>query len=52
MNAIYFIGGTAIACGFIFVGWGGEGYLFQTCMFVGGLYFGHLITEAFNGETK
>jgi hypothetical protein len=52
MSAIYFIGGTAIACSFVGLGWGGDGYLFDICMLVGGLYFGHLITDALTGETK
>lgn len=52
MSAIFFIGGTVIACGFAFIGWGSEGYFSKVCMFVGGLYFGHLITEALIGRTK
>jgi hypothetical protein len=52
MSAIYFIGGTAIACSFVGLGWGGDGYLFDICMLVGGLYFGHLITDALTGETE
>lgn len=50
MNAIYFMVGTAFACFSVFFGWGGDGYLSKICMFMGGLYFGHLLTEALTTE--
>jgi len=52
MNAMYFIAGSIMACGFVVVGWGDEGYLAHICLILGGLYFGHLITEALNEGTK
>ena len=52
MTAIYFIGGTAIACGFVVLGWGGDGYLFDICMLMGGLYFGFLLTAALDKEVQ
>lgn len=52
MSAIFFIGATVVACFFTFIGWGSDGYFSKTCMFVGGLYFGHLITDALIGRTE
>jgi hypothetical protein len=52
MNPIYYIGGTIMSCGFIFVGWGSEGYLSNLCLILGGLYFGHIVTDALNSPTK
>ena len=52
MTPILYIAGSVMACGFIVVGWGGVGYLSDLCLIMGGLYFGNLVTEAFNGETK
>jgi hypothetical protein len=53
MNPFYYIGSAVIACGFIFVGWGGEGYLSNICLIIGGFGFGALITDALNyNETK
>ena len=48
MNPLYYIGSAVIACGFIFVGWGGEGYLSNICLIIGGFGFGALITDALN----
>jgi hypothetical protein len=48
MNPIYYIGTATIACGFIFIGWGGEGYLSQVCLILGGLGFGAVVTDALN----
>lgn len=48
MNPIYYILGTIMSCGFIFVGWGSEGYLSNLCLILGGLYFGHIVTDALN----
>jgi len=52
MSAIYFIGGTVVACGLILMGWGGEGYLHKASLILGGLYFGFVLTQAFAGETE
>ena len=48
MNPIYYIGSAVLACGFIFVGWNGEGYLSNICLIIGGFYFGFILTEALN----
>ena len=50
MNPLYYIGSAVIACGFIFVGWNGEGYLAQVCLIMGGFCFGALITDALNHD--
>ena len=49
MTPILYIAGSVMASAFIFVGWGGSGYLHHACSIIGGLYFGHLITEALKG---
>jgi hypothetical protein len=44
---------TICACGFVGLGIYTEGYLSKIAILAGGLYFGHLITEALNyDETK
>ena len=48
MTPILYILGTAMGIGFITFGWGGEGYLSQICLIVGGIYLGHILTEALN----
>jgi hypothetical protein len=48
MTPILYILFTAMGIGFITFGWGGEGYLSQICLIVGGLYFGFILTEALN----
>ena len=52
MTPILYIAGAVMASAFIFVGWGGEGYLSNACLIIGGLYFGHILTEALTGETE
>lgn len=52
MTPILYIAGAVMASAFIFVGWGGEGYLSNLCLILGGLYFGHLVTDALNSPTK
>jgi hypothetical protein len=49
MTPILYIAGSVMASAFIFVGWGGSGYLHHACSIIGGLYFGHLLTEALKG---
>ena len=51
INPMYYIVGAVLSCGFIFVGWGGEGYLSNICLMLGGFYFGFLITDALNHNT-
>jgi hypothetical protein len=46
MTPILYIAGAVMASAFVFVGWGGSGYLHHICLIMGGLYFGHLVTEA------
>lgn len=48
MNPLYYIGTAVISCGFIVVGWGGEGYLSQICLILGGVGFGATVTDALN----
>lgn len=48
MTPTLYIVGSFLSCGFIFVGWGGEGYLSNICLIIGGLFLGHVTTEAFN----
>jgi len=48
MSPIYYIGTAIISCGFIVVGWGGEGYLSQICLVIGGFCFGATVTDALN----
>lgn len=52
MTPILYIAGAVMASAFVFVGWGGEGYMHHICLIMGGAYFGHLITEALTGETE
>jgi hypothetical protein len=53
MTPFLYIFGTAIAITFTLLGWSGEGILHKLALIIGGLYFGHIITEALNyDETK
>jgi hypothetical protein len=53
MTPMLYIIGTAIAITFTLLGWSGEGILHKLALIIGGLYFGHIITEALNyDETK
>jgi hypothetical protein len=36
----------SFAC--IMFGWGGEGYLHYASLILGGMFFGHVLTEALN----
>ena len=47
-SRIYFMLMTAVAVAFIAFGFTGNGYLHQLSLIAGGLYFGHLLTEALN----
>lgn len=51
---IYFLLMTIVACMFIGIGiYNLDGfYLWALCLYAGGFMFGHLVTEALNGETK
>ena len=51
MTPTLYIVGSFMSCAFIFVGWGGEGYLSNICLIIGGLFLGHVTTEAFNHNT-
>ena len=48
MTPLLYILGTALSVAFIMFGWGGEGYLHKASLIVGGLYIGHILTEALN----
>lgn len=52
MNPFFYICGATMGCALVVIGWGGGGYLHHTCLIIGGLYFGHLLTEALHGGTK
>jgi len=47
-SRIYFMLMTIVATAFIVFGFDGEGYIHKIALILGGLYFGHLITEALN----
>ncbi len=52
MTPMLYILGTILSCAFLYFGWGGEGYLHHVSLIVGGVYFGHLLTEALNYVEK
>jgi len=48
-SRIYFMLMTIVATAFIVFGFNGEGgYIHRIALIAGGLYFGHLLTEALN----
>ena len=52
-SRIYFMLMTAVAVAFIVFGFYADGHIARCALIVGGLYFGHLVTEALNyDETK
>lgn len=51
-SRIYFMLMTAVAVAFIVFGFTGGGYLHQLSLIAGGLYFGHLLTEALNYDSE
>jgi hypothetical protein len=48
MTPMLYILGTALAIAFTLFGWNGEGILHKASLIIGGLYFGHILTEALN----
>jgi hypothetical protein len=48
MTPLLYILGTTLSIAFILFGWNTEGYLSQLCLIVGGIYIGHILTEALN----
>ena len=53
MTPLLYIIGTALAIAFTLFGWNGEGILHKASLIIGGVYFGHILTEALNyNETK
>lgn len=51
-SRIYLVLMTAVAVAFIVFGWTGEwGYLHRISLILGGLCFGHLLTEALNYDS-
>jgi hypothetical protein len=48
MTPLLYILGTALAIAFILFGWDGEGILHKASLIIGGVYFGHILTEALN----
>jgi hypothetical protein len=47
-SRIYFIVMTACACSLLALGFYFDGYISKIALIAGGLYFGHLLTEALN----
>jgi len=51
-SRIYFMLMTIVATAFIVFGFNGEGgYIHRLALIAGGLYFGHLLTEALNYDS-
>ncbi len=48
MKPFFYIFGTVLSVAFILLGWDGEGIIHKVWLIVGGLYFGHILTEALN----
>lgn len=48
MTPLLYILGTALSVAFIMFGWEGEGIIHKASLIVGGLYIGHILTEALN----
>jgi hypothetical protein len=48
MTPFLYIIGTALAIVFTLLGWSGEGIAHKLALIIGGLYFGHILTEALN----
>lgn len=52
MTPMLYILCSFLSCAFILFGWDGHGILHQLCLIVGGVYIGHLLTEALNYVEK
>jgi hypothetical protein len=52
MTPMLYILGTTLSCAFILFGWDGHSILHQLCLIVGGVYIGHILTEALNYVEK
>ena len=48
MTPILYILGSFISCAFILFGWGGDSVIHQSCLIIGGIYIGYILTEALN----
>lgn len=48
MTPMLYILGTTLSVAFVMFGWGGDSIIHQVCLIVGGVYFGHILTEALN----
>ena len=48
MTPMLYILGSFLSCAFILFGWDGEGILHKASLIIGGVYFGHILTEALN----
>jgi hypothetical protein len=48
MSPFFYVIGTIVAVFFILLGWDGEGIIHKVWLIMGGLYFGHILTEALN----
>ena len=47
-HPIHLIAFTIIACVFIVFGFYGDGYIHKLSLILGGVYLGHILTEALN----
>ena len=52
MTPILYILGSFISCAFILFGWDGHSIIHQSCLIIGGVYIGHILTEALNYVEK
>ena len=48
MTPMLYILGSFISCAFLYFGWDGHSIIHQSCLIIGGVYIGHILTEALN----
>ena len=48
MTPMLYILGTSLSIAFVMFGWSGDFIIHKICLIVGGVYFGHILTEALN----
>jgi len=51
-SRIYFVLMTIVATAFIVFGFYADGHIARCALIAGGLYFGHLLTEALNYDSQ
>ena len=52
MTPFLYIIGSFLSWAFLYFGWGGDGYLHKLSLIAGGVYAGHIFTEALNYVEK